>query len=462
MSYFSRLSQNVISSDDNSSTANLTSGEIFTGIADSTLGVAGIQVSLKTDQNCTVYIEQAPDNVPTAGAPHWDICDSYNYYANQNFGITVQAINSYVRIRVSNDGISTTTFFRLQTCLCPIVEAVPRTLDEFGNFKTAINRIQDDYGFIIENTPIGEQRSVIPTRLIGSNFDGNVVDPNFWTVTNTNGGTTTQANAQIVLATNTTANGATVLHSFRRGRYVAGSSMVYRTQLTLSTGIVNNKRRWGIAYGTTMPTITDGAYFQLNGTTFSVVTLRAGVETKVDSGSFNGTLGISYDPNTSNHNYEIYWTNGKVYFTISDQILHTHTASSQTWAAVMSHYIFMDNVNSSAIVSNNTITCRVASIRRLGQLQTQPTHKYQSGLTAGVICKYGTGNVRKMIVSNVTQNSVVTIYDGTTTGGTVIWSSGAMGAQTIPFSVDFDDVPFFTGLFFTITGANCNLFLSYE
>jgi hypothetical protein len=462
MSYFSRMSQNVIASDGNSSTANLTSGEIFTGTTESTLGVAGIQVSLKTDQNCTVYIEQAPDTTPVAGAPHWDIVDSYKYYANQNFGITVQAINSYVRVRVLNDGILTTTFFRLQTVLCPIVEAVPRTLDEFGNFKTAINRIQDNYGFSIENTPMGEQRSIIPTRLVGSTFDGTTVDSSFWTVANTLGGTTTQANAQVVLATNTTANGATVLHSFRRGRYVSGSSMAYRTQLSLSIGVTNNKRRWGVAYGATMPTITDGAYFQLDGITFSIVTLRAGVETKIDSGSFNGTLGVSYDPSTTNHTYEIYWTNGKVYFVIGDEILHTHTASAQTWAAVMSHYIFMDNVNSSNITSNNTITCRVSSIRRLGQLQTQPTHKYQSGTTAGVICKYNAGNLHKLIISNVSQSSVVTIYDGTTTGGTVLWSSGSMGSQTIPFTLDFYSVPFFNGLFFTITGSNCNVFLSYE
>ena len=32
----------------------------------------------------------------------------------------------------------TTTVFRLQTALCPIVKAVPRTLDENSNFKVSL------------------------------------------------------------------------------------------------------------------------------------------------------------------------------------------------------------------------------------------------------------------------------------------------------------------------------------
>ena len=55
------VEQNVVEDTNNSSTSNLASAATFTGTATSTLGVVGLQWSLKTDQNCTVYIEESPD-----------------------------------------------------------------------------------------------------------------------------------------------------------------------------------------------------------------------------------------------------------------------------------------------------------------------------------------------------------------------------------------------------------------
>lgn len=201
----SSVIQNVVADANNSSTTNLTAsptaGYIYAGVATTTLGIVGIQVSLKTDQNCLVYIDQSPgigtgvgtvttngtttlagastkftrdfkvgDQIWVSGETvrtitaiasdisltvgvafatsagglsftqyFWDISDVYNYYsATNNFGVTVQAVNSYVRVRVINQTASPTTYFRLQTALCPIVEAVPRSLSSEGNLKTAM------------------------------------------------------------------------------------------------------------------------------------------------------------------------------------------------------------------------------------------------------------------------------------------------------------------------------------
>jgi len=451
--------QSVVSSAANSSTTNLLAGGSFTGISTSTLGVAGLQVSLYTDQNCTVYVEQSQDTFP-----HWDISDSYNYYANTNFGITVQAVSTYTRVRVVNlNALTATTYFRLQTVLCPIVEALPRTLDSNGNLQTATKSIEDDYGFKVENTPIGEQRTVIPYRLIGAAFEGTTVDSNYWLVTNTNAGTSTQANAQMVLATNTTPNGATIVTSAHRARYVSGSSMCYRAIAQLSAGVTDNKRRWGIGYGATLPTITDGAYFQLNGSTFSIVTLKGGVETKVDSGSFNGRLGLTYSPGTSVKIYEIYWTNSRVIFVIGGVTLHTVSASSATWASTMMHHIFMDNVNSNSIITNNTLTCRVVSIRRLGAESTQANSKYTTGTQAGVTCKLGPGNLNGFIAHANANNAVLTIYDGTSVAGTILYQTGPIPTASGINSVQFaKSIPFSTGLFYTVTTQSANVMLSFE
>ena len=160
MSFFSKFEQNIKTSPTNSSVANLNANATFTGTSVSTLGVAGIQVALMTDQNCNLYVDQSTDGT------NWDIVDSYKYYAGRNFGVTTQAVSSFVRVRVTNLNTATaTTYFRLQTVLCPIVEALPRSLNSEGNLKVSIYGSEDEYGFETENTPMGEIRSVEPVRL---------------------------------------------------------------------------------------------------------------------------------------------------------------------------------------------------------------------------------------------------------------------------------------------------------
>lgn len=75
MSYFSQLTQNVTVSAGNSSTVNLDALATFTGTIQDTLGVAGLQINLATDQNCTIYVDQSMNDTP-----NWDITDEFMYY----------------------------------------------------------------------------------------------------------------------------------------------------------------------------------------------------------------------------------------------------------------------------------------------------------------------------------------------------------------------------------------------
>lgn len=449
--------QNVSDSTVNSSTKNLSAGATFTGSSATTLGVNAIQVSLKTDQNCTVYVEQSPDGT------NWDLVDIYNYWASiNNFGITVQAVNSYVRVRVKNISTTDTTYFRLQTVLCPIVEALPRSLDEEGHLITVSKGIEDDYGFKVENTAMGEMRTVTPTMLVGKVWEGTIIDPNF-SVSSTSilGSTITQANGTLIFQTSTTETYFGKLWSARRARYTSGQMLGARFQMILSSGIENNYRRWGVAWGASTPTITDGALFSLKGTTFCLGTWLNGKETCVNSGNFNGKLGGVYNTSTTLFTTEIYWTNKSVYFVVDDKILHRVTASTEPNMGTMQLRIYFANENVGVTASSTTMACYVASIRRFGQLLTQPVSRYVSGQQTQIL-KYGTGNLHEVVLSGVVNNSVVTIYDNTSATGEIIWSSGAMGAQTIPISVDLKGLPFFNGLTIAITGANSNALVVYE
>lgn len=446
----------IISS--NSSTINLLSGATFTGTSWPTTESNSIQVSLKTDINARVYIEQSPDGI------NWDISDVYNYYYSvNNFGVTVQAINSYFRIRVSNLSSTSSTYFRLQSALCPIVEAVPRSLNADGNFKVKTYGIEDEYGFDVENTPNGEMRTVQPTLLVGKSFEGAIIDPNFWTVVSSSSGTVIQSSDTITMSTGTGANGTSTVNSVRRARYVPGQAHVERFQLRVGdTGVANNVRKWGALWGTTMPTITDGAYFQLSGTTFSIVTIKGGSASTVSSGSFNGKYGSSYSLDTNFHTYEIYWNNKTVFFTIDGEVLHTVRATTETWTNTVQFHIYFENTNSGGSTTNTSLTCSAAGIRRLGSLLSQPTSKYQSGTVAALVLKYGVGNVHGISISGVVNNSVVTLYDNTAATGTILWSSGAMSNQTVPLFIDLKGLPYFTGLTLAITVANSNVTVIYE
>lgn len=124
--------QNVTASTSNSSTANLASAATFTGVSESTLGVAAVQVNFIADQNCTIQVQQSTNGT------NWDIVDSYRLLANTGDGRTFQATASFFRILVTNNGGSTTTSLRLQVALCPIVESIPRSLTPEGNLKTSV------------------------------------------------------------------------------------------------------------------------------------------------------------------------------------------------------------------------------------------------------------------------------------------------------------------------------------
>lgn len=69
--------QKVVIDENNSSETNLDSSNsyTFTGTGTKTLGVNGLQWSLITDQNATVYIDQSPDNI------NWDVTYHYDYIA---------------------------------------------------------------------------------------------------------------------------------------------------------------------------------------------------------------------------------------------------------------------------------------------------------------------------------------------------------------------------------------------
>ena len=450
MSYFNSITQDVVVAPNNSSTANLNAGATFSGSATSTLGVVGIQVSLYTTQDCDLWVDQSPDG------ENWDISDNYKYYHGiNNFGITVQAVNSYFRVRVTNNGPIATTSFRLQSVLCPMVEALPRSLTPEGHLAVAVQENVDSYGFGVEHTPMDEMRVITPYRLVGATFTGSTVDANYWTVTSaSSGGSAVFGNAQVIITTGSSALGSCALQTVRDARYLGGASNKFRSVIRLpDIGVTGNIRRWG-AFDS-----SDGAFFQLSGSAFSVVTRKTSVDTPVTSGSFNGSYGNDYILDTNVRTWEIYWTNSKVFFTTSGKVIHTMNANTTTWSDTMHLPARIETTGGSAV----SLNARVITIYRLGNHLSQPTHYYHAlGQTTGTTLKYGAGNVHSILVSGVVNNCNISLADGTTGSAVVMYTTGAMGANAVPFSVDLRGIPFSHGLRLVVTGANGTATVIYE
>lgn len=192
----------------------------------------------------------------------------------------------------------------------------------------------------------------------------------------------------------------------------------------------------------------DGAYFQLSGTTFSIVTLKEGVATAVDSGSFNGQYGTTYALTTSATTFEIYWTNTKVWFVIGDEILHLVTASATTWSNTMTMQVFADSINSNT-ASSVTMQIRTAAIYRMGKSFTRPFWKYEATNVTAQVLKRGPGILHSIVNNDST--GAITIYDAVSGVNliAVIDCTKVFG----PIDFGLEGLDFYQGLTYTTTGG---------
>jgi len=443
MTYFPTTSivQKVVESSSNSSTENLLAGGTFTGTADSTFGVNSIQVNVKADQNLTVSIQQSPDG------SNWDVSDSRTYYYSRGGDSwTTQATGAFFRTVVTNLNASAgTTYFRLSSILCPIVEALPRSLNSYGRLKTSGGIIDEETGARVDVDSLGTLRTMTPCRLAGTAFSGTTKDTNFWTETVTGSGSVSQA-GEVLLSTGTTANSTVRYDSVRTARKVPGATNQFRAVARLGTATqANNLRRAG-CYDD-----NDGFFFQVNGTTFGVGSRKGGVDTIVNSGSFNGNYGASVTMDTSIRRLIIEHDHLSSKFFVDGVLLHTITGATTAMTNTLDLKIRFENVNSGGNSTDNTILVRFACIQRLGEYLTAPTYKHISTNTT-TVCKYSAGILHRIVV--IDNAGTLTAYDNTSATGTII---AAIDTGQIYGSIDFG-LPFFTGLtIVTATGSKCTV-----
>jgi len=449
------ITQAAISDPNNSSDVNLDASGSYTfiGTATSTLGVVGLQWSLKTDQNATIYIEQSPDGT------EWDISYSYDYITSRGGqGETIQATQSYWRIRVVLTGTVDTTYFRLQGVLCPIATPLPSSLSADSRLKveTTIVGQQNPERHAWINS-LGDQMIAPRYRIAGTAFDGTSKDTMFWSETGTlNSGSVTNEGGYISLKTSVASNGIAVYSSVRKARFVAGSPTSFTAAASFHTTLTeDNVRRIG-AYDD-----NEGFFFELDGSTFSVGSRTGGIDTPISSGSFNGSMGNRFTPTAGTvYKFDIEYLPVGVFWYINNTLLHKSVTPYLVKTLTLGIRAECINDGSTTDVAFRVLGMFIA---RLGQLNTAPASYYfASGQTAGVNLKTGAGNVHSMVFGSAANNAVVTLIDNTSGSLPVLWEYDATGALAVPIDVNFSGMPFYTGLRLIVKTGNASFTTIYE
>ena len=122
----------------------------------------------------------------------------------------------------------------------------------------------------------------------------------------------------------------------------------------------------------------------------------------------------------------------------------------------------MENIKTSG-ATNIELECDGAYIARQGELITSPASKRISGIS-GTVLKYGAGVLRGAQISAVVDNADIDLYDGLSSGGTLIWASGNLKAKTdgTTQQIEFWGLQFNDGLFVNITDSAADILVVYE
>ena len=302
-------------------------------------------------------------------------------------------------------------------------------------------------------------------RLAGGAFIGTTIDTSFWTSTVSGAGAANTQAAGIVTAASGTANsGYASLVSTQKSTFLYAHPNRFRAHIRIPTVVVAlNTRIWGAISATGTPLApVDGFYFSLSAAgVLSIVSCAGSSATAVASGSFNGEV-ASYVVNTNVHLYEIQFYVNLAKFYIDGVLIHTVTPTTVQLAQTYTLPITFQSSNSAAGVTSGTIEIWASAILREGREASRAHYIRVAAGSTGAIYKYGPGVLRAIHVSAVSANAVVTIYDNTAASAPVMYTTGAMPALTQPFSIDFKELNFFTGLYVDRTGANCALTTVFE
>lgn len=291
-------------------------------------------------------------------------------------------------------------------------------------------------------SPTGSAMVESTKRMVGGGFPSGSLDAVAWTATTNGAGSASGAASSIATLTSGTANsGYATLISAQKARFLYASVNNFRGTFRIPvTGGANTTRSWGAFNFGSVPAISDGFYFNYDGSTstLSLNSINGGVVTNtVSSGSFNGDV-TSYTLNTVAHNFEILYQVATVYFLIDGVLLHKFSLGSSLASGDMSLYVGAVSKNSASGTVSASLEVWAMSIVRLGAAEPGP-QGYHIATNSTFVIKIGPTTLHSVVVNSLgAASNTVTIYDNTAGSGTIIGiiSASTGGPGTLRYDVD--------------------------
>ena len=305
-------------------------------------------------------------------------------------------------------------------------------------------------------SPTRQLKVADPVRLVGTNFDNDAADINFWQPTLAGGGTIVQG-GEVNLKTNGAANGSAKNVTQRKARYIVGTPQEFKTVCEFYTaGAEHNVRRIGVYDD------DNGVFFQLDNTTFSIGSRTGGgADTLVSSGSFNGTVS-EYVMDTGVHKMLIEISGKAASFIIDGVLIHKLSFTHLNRPETLTLPITMENTNSLDLATAIEFHVFGASIQRMGALLTAPASYFLASNTFAGNLKIGAGAVQGLTINNCENTAVITLSDSLTTTTPTLWAFTSGNKFLQPVYLNFSGMPFFTGLRLTVTAADASVTVIYE
>ena len=268
-----------------------------------------------------------------------------------------------------------------------------------------------------------------PVRLVGTPFVS-AKNPDFWTETVTGTGAIT-VNGEADLATGTDADSTVQYETVQQGRFVVGVPNVFKSTLHFATPeTADNVRRIG-AYDS-----DDGFYFQLDGSTFSIGSRQDGVDSLIESGSFNGDVS-SYTMDTGVHKVAIEISMKTVTFIIDGTLIHNLAITHGNKPYTYNFPVTIENNNYNSSTSDVDFHIAGATIHRIGRIRTESTYEYIDTDVTSTL-KYGAGDLHRVVVTST--SGEMTLYDNTSAAAPEIgYIDAGKTSGTMEFNAPFSD-----------------------
>lgn len=433
-----------------SSTTNISNDFIFDSIT----------LNFSTTQAKTITITSSDGTILWGGSVDTSASNLGYNTTKQNFNLIFdQAFNGGDNLTVT---VTQTGGACLMDCVLKIKQggggiAGNPVLAAGNNHIGSVNidneiRLVDDYGFEAEFTPVGQIRTVPTYRLIASGFPGTTLDDSVWTNTNVGSGTLTLSGGIGTFSTGVTANSSAKVITPTAARFISGRTNFYRGNIRIpDAGVTNNVRRWG-AFDT-----NNGLFFQISGSTFSVVSRKSTTDTVVNQVNWNRNAFVLSD--NMNHVYEIYWGNQNAWFVVDGVLVHEMLDGITTLSDSIQLKCSIENVNSNGLTTNVVLEARGQGVNALGELKSDG--KPLNITTAGTyVLKRGAGYLHQITCNDGPTGSSIVLYNNTSAAGTIISTINTAKIAT-PVTLFSPGFTFDIGLTLVMTG-NVNITIVWD